>query len=48
LALAKSDVEKVLTVLQGIDSGDADLATRHVKPKKYIEHNPRSTGDVVG
>ena len=48
MALAKSDVEKVLTVLQGIDSGDADLATRHVNPKKYIEHNPRSTGDVVG
>ena len=44
----ESNIDKVLTVLQGIDSGDADLATRHVNPKKYIEHNPRSTGDVVG
>jgi len=46
--MAKSDIEKVLTVLQGIDSGDADLATRHINPKKYIEHNPRSSDGVDG
>ena len=46
--MASSDIEKVLTVLQGIGSGDAELATRHISSKKYIEHNPRSAGGVDG
>jgi predicted SnoaL-like aldol condensation-catalyzing enzyme len=46
--MAKNDIENVMTVLQGIGSGNADLATRHINPKKYLEHNPRSTGGVAG
>jgi predicted SnoaL-like aldol condensation-catalyzing enzyme len=46
--MATSDIEKALTVLQGIDCGDTDLAIRHINPKKYIEHNPRSADDVDG
>jgi hypothetical protein len=30
--MAANDIEKVLTVLQGIGSGDADLASRHINP----------------
>jgi predicted SnoaL-like aldol condensation-catalyzing enzyme len=46
--VAKSDIEKVLTVLQGIGSGDPDLATGHISPTKYVEHNPRSAGGIGG
>jgi len=46
--LATSDIEKVLTMLQGIGSGAPDVATQHINPKKYIEHNPRSADGVEG
>ncbi|MEH2179533.1 nuclear transport factor 2 family protein [Nostoc sp.] len=46
--MAKSGIEKVLTVLQGIGSGDPDLATKYINPKKYIEHNPHSADGVNG
>ncbi len=46
--MAESDIEKVLSVLQGISSGDTDLATRHINPTKYIEHNPRSADGIDG
>jgi predicted SnoaL-like aldol condensation-catalyzing enzyme len=46
--MASRDIEKILALLQGIGSGDADLATRHINPKKYIEHNPRSADGVDG
>jgi predicted SnoaL-like aldol condensation-catalyzing enzyme len=46
--MPKNGIEKVMTVLQGIGSGNAGLATRHINPKKYLEHNPRSTGGVAG
>lgn len=41
-------IEKVLTVIQGIGSRDADLATRYVNPAKYIEHNPCSADGIDG
>jgi predicted SnoaL-like aldol condensation-catalyzing enzyme len=37
-----------VTVIQGIGSGNADLATRHINPDKYVEHNPRSADGVDG
>jgi len=40
--MATRDIEKVLTVFQGIDGRDVDLATKYVNPDKYIEHNPYS------
>ncbi len=43
-----SDIEKVLTVLQGIGTGDADLAARYIHPKKYTEHNPNAADGVEG
>ncbi len=46
--MAKSDIEKVLTMFQGIDARDANLATRYINPEKYIEHNPRSADGVEG
>lgn len=46
--MATNDMEKALTVLRGIGSGDADLATRHINTKKYREHNPRSADGVEG
>jgi predicted SnoaL-like aldol condensation-catalyzing enzyme len=46
--MATSDIEKALIVLRGIGSADADLATRHLNQKKYIEHNPCSAGGVNG
>jgi predicted SnoaL-like aldol condensation-catalyzing enzyme len=46
--MAISDIEKVSTVLQGIGSGNADLASRHINPKKYVEHNPHSADSIDG
>jgi predicted SnoaL-like aldol condensation-catalyzing enzyme len=46
--LATSDIEKVLTMLQGVGSGATDLATQHISPEKYVEHNPRSADGVDG
>ena len=46
--MANSDIEKVLTVFQGMATRDADLATRYVTPRKYIEHNPRFADGADG
>lgn len=35
-------------MLRGIGSGAPDVATQHINPKKYIEHNPRSADGVEG
>ena len=46
--MAKSDIEKVSTVFQGIGARDADLATKYMNPEKYIQHNPRAADGVEG
>ena len=46
--MATSDIEKVMTFFQGIEAGDAELATKYLNPDKYIEHNPRSADGVDG
>ncbi len=38
--MATTDIEKVLTVFEGIAHRDADLATKYMNPTKYIQHNP--------
>jgi predicted SnoaL-like aldol condensation-catalyzing enzyme len=48
LTMATSDIDKVLTVFQGIGRSDADLATKYMNPTKYIEHNPYSADGVEG
>ena len=48
LQMAKSDIEKVLTVFHGIGARDADLATRYMNPEKYKQHNPYAADGVAG
>jgi predicted SnoaL-like aldol condensation-catalyzing enzyme len=46
--MATSDIEKVLTVFQGIEARDADLATKYIHPTKYKQHNPRAADGIAG
>jgi len=46
--MATSDIEKVLSVFQGIEAGDAELAAKYLNPDKFIEHNPSSADGVDG
>jgi predicted SnoaL-like aldol condensation-catalyzing enzyme len=46
--MATSDIEKVLTVFQGIEARDADLATKYIHPTKYKQHNPRVADGIAG
>ena len=46
--MAKSDVEKVLDVFAGISAGDVDLATQHLDPKRFLQHNPYAADGVEG
>ena len=43
-----TDIEKVVSALQGFASRDADVATRHVNPSKFIQHNPFVADGVEG
>ena len=43
-----SDIEKALTVLRGFSSGDAALATRHIDPDRYVEHDPHVGNGIEG
>ncbi len=38
--MSMSEIDKVLTVIRGIGSGDVHLATRYMNPDRYEEHNP--------
>jgi predicted SnoaL-like aldol condensation-catalyzing enzyme len=46
--MAANNIEKVLTVFKGVGAKDADLATKHLHPGKYIEHNPPARDGVAG
>jgi predicted SnoaL-like aldol condensation-catalyzing enzyme len=46
--MAKSDIEKVLTVFAGISAGDVSLATRYVDHKQFVQHNPYAADGVEG
>ncbi len=41
-------LDKVLTVFHGIAARDAELATRHVNPHWYVEHDPHVGDGVAG
>ena len=43
-----SEIEKALTVLQGIGAKDVLLATKYMNPAKYVEHNPSAADGVNG
>lgn len=46
--MATSNIEKALTVFQGIASLDLDLSTKYINADKYIEHNPHAVNGVEG
>jgi len=46
--MAKTDIEKVLTIFHGISAGDVDLATQHIDHKRFVQHNPYATDGVKG
>jgi len=46
--MAKSDIEKVLTVFAGISAGDVSLATKYVHQKRFVQHNPYAADGVEG
>ncbi len=46
--MAKSDVEKVLTVFAGISAGDVELATKYIDHKRFVQHNPYAAAGVEG
>lgn len=46
--MSMSDIEKAVTVLQGIGARDADLIAKYINPEKYVEHNPYAADGVKG
>ena len=46
--MAKSEVEKVLTVFAGISAGNVDLATQYIDHKHFLQHNPYAAAGVEG
>ena len=46
--MAKSDIEKALTVFQGISARDASLAASYVNPEKFVQHDPHIADGVEG
>ena len=43
-----SDVDKALATLRGVRERDPDLASRHVHPRRYREHNPDAANGLPG
>lgn len=46
--MARTDLEKVLTVFEGIAGRDADLAIKYLHPAKYTQHNPHAADGIDG
>ena len=46
--MTATNIEKALTVLQGLTTRDPDLATRYIHPENYTEHNPQVTDGPQG
>ena len=46
--MAKTDIEKVLTIFHGISAGDVALATQHIDHKRFVQHNPYARDGVEG
>ena len=46
--MASTEIEKVLAVFEGISTKDADLATRYIDNKRFMQHNPRAADGVEG
>jgi predicted SnoaL-like aldol condensation-catalyzing enzyme len=46
--MQNEEIAKALAALQGISSYDSDLATRHISPSNYTEHNPYIADGIDG
>ena len=46
--MAKTDIEKVSAIFQGISAGDVELATQYIDHKRFVQHNPYATDGVEG
>ena len=46
--MATTNLEKVLTVFEGIANRDPDLATKYLHPGKYTEHYPYAADGIRG
>ena len=46
--MATSDIEKALTVFQGIGNRNTDLAIKYMHPTKYTQHNPLASDGIAG
>lgn len=46
--MAKTAIEKVLSVFEGISAGDVELATRYIDQERFIQHNPYAADGVEG
>ena len=46
--MAKNGIERAVTMLRGLGSGDPDLAAKYIDPQQYVEHNPRSADGIEG
>ncbi|HEY4776982.1 MAG TPA: hypothetical protein VN902_02535 [Candidatus Acidoferrales bacterium] len=46
--MAASDIERVLTVFEGIGSRHPELAVKFIDSAKYKQHNPQAAGDIDG
>jgi predicted SnoaL-like aldol condensation-catalyzing enzyme len=46
--MAKTDIEKVLTIFQGISAGDVDLATQYIDHHRFVQHNSYAGDGVEG
>jgi predicted SnoaL-like aldol condensation-catalyzing enzyme len=43
-----SDIERVVTMFQGFGDRDPHLATKHIHPTSYINHNPLAFDGIEG
>jgi predicted SnoaL-like aldol condensation-catalyzing enzyme len=43
-----SDIEKAITLFEGITARDPALATKYLDPERYVEHNPYARDGVEG
>jgi len=46
--MAETDLERVLTMFEGISAGDVDLATQYIDQKRFVQHNPYARDGVEG
>jgi len=46
--MTTGEIDRVLTVFNGIAARDPYLATKYLSPKHYVEHNPYSADGVEG